>query len=214
MTINYRYGMLVLAMLLAEPLAHAGNDLRATFTFAATQADFNSYFPTYLANGYFSTNTSVRGTDANPAYVVGFMDYAADDISRPAVIPSWSEIDYFNGASWLNTAAVTPQAFVGYRQTLDMYDGTLSTSYRWVDGARSSQVEVVTFVSQDAPHLAASQIAITPDSLSRLINTYVFNDASSPFRDLQITIEGRTYIAEPRPEDQQTIEQLETYIHS
>ena len=26
--------------------------------------------------------------------------------------------------------------------------------------------------------------------------------------DLQITIEGRTYVAEPRPEDQQTIEQL------
>src|SRR3546814_15857418 len=59
-------------------------------------------FPGYLANGYFSTMTSPRGTEPNAAYMVAFMDYKPGDISRPAAIPGWSEIDYNPGGGWLN----------------------------------------------------------------------------------------------------------------
>ena len=62
-----------------------------SFTLSASTADFDNYFPSYLANGYFSTMTAPRGTEGNLAYMVGFMDYAQDDISRPAAIPGWSE---------------------------------------------------------------------------------------------------------------------------
>ena len=140
----------------------------ATFSLSATAADFDSYFPSYLANGYFSTMTAPRGTEGALAYMVGFMDYGKDDISRPAAIPGWSEIDYSTGDSvaghfWMNQVDIKPAQFKDYSQVLDTRDATLTTRYRYVDHMRSTQVEVTTFVSQASPHLAATQISLTPD---------------------------------------------------
>ncbi|HXP66727.1 MAG TPA: hypothetical protein VN815_14715, partial [Steroidobacteraceae bacterium] len=139
-----------------------------TFALSASEADFDNYFPAYLANGYFSTMTGLRGTEGELAYMVGFMDYGADDMSRPAAIPGWSEIDYSTGDSaaghfWLNQATVNAAQFSDYRQTLDMQEATLTTSYRYLDHGRSTKIKVITFVSQASTHLAATQLAITPD---------------------------------------------------
>lgn len=133
-----------------------------SFEFVATERDFKLYFPAYLANGFFTTTTSLRGTDPTPCYMVALMDYTAGDVSRPAAIPSWAEIDYFDGSSWLNRAQVAAAAFRDYRQTLNTFDGRLDTHYTWLDGSKSSQVEVSTFVSEAAPHLAATSLTLTP----------------------------------------------------
>jgi hypothetical protein len=95
--------------------------------------------------------------------MVALMDYTPGDVSCPAAIPSWVEIDYFDGNSWLNQTAVTAVAFQDYRLTLNMFDGRLETRYRWVVGGRSSHVDVNTFVSEAAPHLAATSLSVTPD---------------------------------------------------
>src|ERR1700722_7861651 len=139
-----------------------------TFSLSATAQDFGNYFPSYLANGYFSTMTAPRGTEGNLAYMVAFMDYAKDDEPRPAAIPGWSEIDYSTGDSaaghfWMNQVPINPALFQDYRQTLDMKEATLTTSYRYVDHSRSTRVAVTTFVSQAATHLAATRISLTPD---------------------------------------------------
>jgi protein-glucosylgalactosylhydroxylysine glucosidase len=149
----------------AIPALAAAED---TFTLSASAQDFGNYFPSYLANGYFSTMTAPRGTEGSLAYMVAFMDYAKDDESRPAAIPGWSEIDYSTGDSaaghfWMNQVPVVPTLFADYRQTLNMKEATLTTSYRYVDHKRSTQVKVTTFVSQAATHLAATQISLTPD---------------------------------------------------
>jgi protein-glucosylgalactosylhydroxylysine glucosidase len=140
----------------------------ASFTLSASAADFGNYFPSYLANGYFSTMTAPRGTEGNLAYMVGLMDYAQDDISRPAAIPGWSEIDYSTGDSaaghfWMNQVPLSPALFQDYSQTLNMREATLTTRYRYVDHQRSTQIKVTTFVSQAATHVAATQISFTPD---------------------------------------------------
>ena len=140
----------------------------STFTLTARAEDFGSYFPSYLANGYFSTMTAPRGTEGNLAYMVAFMDYAKDDIARPAAIPGWSEIDYSTGDSaaghfWMNQVSLSPTVFADYSQVLNMREATLTTRYRYVDHNRSTQVRVVTFVSQASTHLAATQISLTPD---------------------------------------------------
>jgi trehalose/maltose hydrolase-like predicted phosphorylase len=140
----------------------------SSFSLSASAEDFDSYFPSYLANGYFSTMTAPRGTEGNLAYMVAFMDYAKDDMARPAAIPGWSEIDYSTGDSaaghfWMNQVPLSPALFKDYSQVLNMRDATLTTRYRYVDHRRSTQVEVATFVSQSATHLAATQISLTPD---------------------------------------------------
>ena len=140
----------------------------AGFTLSASAADFGNYFPSYLANGYFSSMTAPRGTEGNLAYMVGLMDYAQDDISRPAAIPGWSEIDYSTGDSaaghfWMNQVPLSPALFEDYNQTLNMREATLTTGYRYVDHRRSTRIKVTTFVSQAATHVAATQISFTPD---------------------------------------------------
>ena len=144
----------------AQALAQAGTD--PSFLLTATARNFGSYFPSYLANGYFSTMTSVRGTEPDRAYMVAFMDYTEDDISRPAAIPGWSEVDYNPGIGWMNSTRLDPQIFADYSQTLNMHDGTLVTRYRFTYAGKATDVEVETFVSQADHHLAGTRISITP----------------------------------------------------
>ncbi len=115
-------GLLLIIAALVMP-AHAATD--PSFLLTGTAENFGTYFPSYLANGYFSTMTSVRGTEGNRAYMVAFMDYKPGDIARPAAIPGWSEIDYNPGGGWLNSTRIDKQIFADYAQTLDMHDGTL-----------------------------------------------------------------------------------------
>ncbi len=67
-------------------IAHGQTD--PAFLLTATAKDFAGYFPGQLANGYLSTFTAPRGTEGNLAYMVAFMDYAKDDIARPAAMAS------------------------------------------------------------------------------------------------------------------------------
>ncbi len=151
---------LLFAALAAASTAHAASD--PSFTLTATADNFGSYFPSYLANGYFSTMTSPRGTEPTRAYMVAFMDYDKRDISRPAAIPGWSEVDYNPGGGWINATRLDKKIFADYAQTLDMYDGTLTTRYRFDYANKSTDVKVTTFVSQADNHLAATQFSITP----------------------------------------------------
>jgi trehalose/maltose hydrolase-like predicted phosphorylase len=166
----------------------------SSFNLTATAADFDNYFPSYLANGYFSTMTSPRGTEGNLAYMVALMDYAKDDISRPAAIPGWSEIDYSTGDSaaghfWMNQVPLNPALFKDYSQVLNMREATLTTRYRYVDHKRSTQIKVTTFVSQASTHLAATQITLTPDfdgdvQLSFALNLWAPSEPRLPLAKL------------------------------
>jgi trehalose/maltose hydrolase-like predicted phosphorylase len=189
-----RFRLFFLPLILAATAIPAFAGADDTFTLSATAQDFGNYFPSYLANGYFSTMTAPRGTEGNLAYMVAFMDYAKDDESRPAAIPGWSEIDYSTGDSaaghfWMNQVPVNPALFKDYRQTLNMKEATLTTSYRYVDHSRSTRVLVTTFVSQAATHLAATRISLTPDfdgtvELSFALNLWAPHEPRLPLAKL------------------------------
>ncbi|MBS0569031.1 MAG: glycoside hydrolase family 65 protein [Proteobacteria bacterium] len=161
MTILHRLAF-ACCVLLAACGARAAQPADSAFTFTATARDFGNYFPGYLANGYFSNMTSVRGTEPAFGYMVAFMDYKPGDISRPAAVPGWSEIDYNPGGGWLNSIRLDARIFADYAQTLDMREATLDTRYRFDYAGKSTDVQVQTFVSQAAPHLAATRLSITP----------------------------------------------------
>ena len=159
-------------------IAQATTD--SSFLLTATSKDFASYFPGQLANGYLSTTTAPRGTEGNLAYMVGFMDYAKDDMSRPAAIPGWTEIDYSTGQSdaghfWMNQVDLDPSVFQDYQQVLNLHDATLTTSYRYLDHGKATRIKVVTLVSEASPHLAASQISVTPEFDGVVQLSFAFN---------------------------------------
>ncbi len=133
------------------------------FDLTATQKNFSLYYPTYLANGFFTTSSSLRGTDPTLSYMVGVVDYTPGDVPRPAALPSWAEMDYFDGSAWLNATPVTASSFRDYRQTLQMYDGVLSTQYVFASSGHATRVAVTTFVSEDATHVGVTSLSLTPD---------------------------------------------------
>ena len=138
------------------------------FRLNARWEDLPNYFPGYLGNGFVATLTAPRGTEPTRAYLVGFMDYAAGDVSRPAAVPAWTEIDFSptdetEGGPWLNRAALDTRHFQDYQQTLDLKEATLTTRYHYREGVRDTAVEVTSFVSEAAPHLAVTRLILTPD---------------------------------------------------
>src|ERR1700730_18192417 len=151
-------GRAVLYTLFLVAAATARGETDASFRLSAGIEDLPAYFPAYLANGYVSTLSAPRGTEATRAYLVAFMDHAAGDVSRPAAVPGWTEIDFSSSPAgprqeWLNKAPLNEGRFRDYRQTLDLHEGTLSTSYRYLDRGRETAIEVTTLVSQASPHL-------------------------------------------------------------
>jgi protein-glucosylgalactosylhydroxylysine glucosidase len=147
------------------PALHAHAESDPTYSLSAAFADLSRYFPAYLANGYVGSLSTPRGTEATPAYVVGLMDYRTGDMSRPAAIPGWTEVDFsaHAGQGWLNRAALNERHFRDYRQTLDLRGATLTSSYRYQDRGRNTQIEVTSFASQAAPHLMITHLVIRPD---------------------------------------------------
>jgi trehalose/maltose hydrolase-like predicted phosphorylase len=171
--------LVALVVVCAAPLARAATT-DPSFLLSATSKDFASYFPGQLANGYLSTTTAPRGTEGNLAYMVGLMDYAKDDMSRPAAIPGWTEIDYSTGQSdaghfWMNQVDLSPSVFRDYRQVLNLHDATLTTSYRYLDHGKATRIKVESLVSEASPHLAASQISITPEFDGVVQLSFAFN---------------------------------------
>jgi len=135
----------------------------SSFLLSATAADFGRYFPTYLANGYFSVASSPQGTAPALSLLVGLMDRTPGDVSRPAALPDWASVDYSDGEAWLNAGPVGVETMQDYMQTLDMFGGTLTTRYVWAGSNRRTRVEVETFISQADHHLAATRLSLTPD---------------------------------------------------
>ena len=163
-----RIGAVQYALFFLVATASARGETDASFRLSAGLEDLPAYFPAYLANGYISTLSDPRGTEGTRSYLVGLMDYAVGDISRPAAVPGWTEIDFSSsptgaGQAWMNRAPLNERDFRDYRQTLDLHEATLTTSYRYLDRGRETAVEVTTLVSEASPHLAASRFRITPD---------------------------------------------------
>jgi len=158
-------GCLALAPLAA---ATAQAATPAGFLLRARLGDVPAYYPGLLGNGYISSLTGPRGTEPTQTYLVAFMDYTPGDTSRPALIPGWTGVDFSPGRAgqewhWLDRVPVSDAHFSGYGQTLDVHDGTLATRYRFRDRGRETQVQVMSFVSEASPHLAATRFTITPD---------------------------------------------------
>src|SRR6185312_415573 len=184
----------------------------SSFILSATGGNFDSYYPTYLANGYWSLASTLLGTSPALSFMAGVMDYTDDDVSRPAALPSWNEIDYFDGGAWLNGGAsnhsgaslngdashggaLNAQTQAGYRQTLDMHDGVLRTKYRWIDGARATEISVTCFVSESSPHLAVVRLELMPHFSGRVRLRFALQSPPAPQRLALARMNARQFSA-------------------
>jgi hypothetical protein len=150
------------------PVVAAGQATDASFQLSTGLEQLPDYFPGLLGNGYIATQTTPRGTGPAQTYLVGLMDYRPGDISRPALVPGWTAIDFAPRRAgpqddWLNEGPLNAARFADYRQMLDMRAGILTTRYSYSDQGRQTAVQVITFVSESSPHLAVTRLALTPE---------------------------------------------------
>ena len=163
-------------LLTAAPIAAQDS----TFLLVADRP--SSEFPATLGNGRFSMLTSPRGVTPTHSFLAGLYERARGDVPRVASLPAWNAIDFFNGNSWLGGAALTDSVLRAYRQTVDMYDGTVHTSYDWVDGERRTSVQVHAFVSRADSSLAAVRLELTPHYDGRVRTSFTLRPWPRPRR--------------------------------
>ena len=112
----------------------------SSLIFSTTDPGYRT--PGFLGNGAFSLITGPLGTGPTASFAAGLYDAAAGDVPRIAELAAWNAVDVWNGHTWLNRTAPDTAALKDYRQTLDMANGLLETSYRWVDGDRKTSINV------------------------------------------------------------------------
>ena len=149
---------LLLSLALTGALGYSAD--RASFQLEATSPQ--PYTSAYLGNGALGVETSALGTLPTHSFLSGLYDQTPGDVPRIAAAPAWNEIDVSNGARWLNSESAAPH-LDNYRQTLDMYDGVLQTSYTWSADHKNIRLQVDEFVSRDRPDSAALRLSLTPD---------------------------------------------------
>src|SRR5438876_1102621 len=151
-------------------------------TFLLTTTDPTYRTPAFLGNGAFSLVGAPLGTTPSLSFAAGVYDHAATDVPRIAALPAWNELDVSDGDGWLNDTRPDTSALEGYRQTLDLYDGTLSTSYEWVHGAKRTAVEVTMFVSRAEAHLAVIRLRLVPQYAGRVTLRFPLREWPPPGR--------------------------------
>ncbi|HXL06785.1 MAG TPA: hypothetical protein VN964_07650, partial [Gemmatimonadales bacterium] len=151
-------------------------------TLLLTTTDPTYRTPAFLGNGALSLVGAPLGTTPSLSFAVGVYDHAASDVPRIAALPAWNELDVSDGDGWLNDTPPDTSALQGYRQTLDLYDGTLSTSYEWVHGAKRTAVEVTTFVSRADAHLAVIRLRLVPQYAGRVAVRFPLREWPPPGR--------------------------------
>jgi trehalose/maltose hydrolase-like predicted phosphorylase len=171
-----RFAMMALFLLVAAPVAAQDS------TFLLVADEPTSEHPAALGNGRFSMLTSPRGVSPTYSFLAGLYERARGDVPRVAALPAWNAIDFFNGDSWLGGAPLTDSVLRSYRQTVDMYDGTVHTSYDWVDGGRRTSVQVHAFVSRADPSLAAVRLELTPHYAGRVRASFTLRPWPAPRR--------------------------------
>lgn len=152
-------------------------------SFILTARKAQTYYPAYLGNGHFSISSSQLGTLPSESYMIKFYDEGEDDIPRIAALPSWNEINYFDGKKWLNDSDINAEEINNYQQTLNMFTASLETAYRWGSSKdRHSDIQITTFVSRSNKKLAVIKFQFTPNFSDSIKLTFPITERERPER--------------------------------
>lgn len=122
----------------------------------------------FVGNGRLGVVIPPLGIGASDSYRAGLYEQAPGDVPRIVAIPAWNAIGVFDGNRWIETNEAPDSAVRLYRQLVDMRTGTARTSYSWVNGGRSTSVQIETFVSRADPSLTAVRLDLTPQYAGRM----------------------------------------------
>jgi trehalose/maltose hydrolase-like predicted phosphorylase len=146
-----------------QPTEPGQETVEPSGSFVFTTGNYGQYSEVLMGNGFLIGATSWNGTAPSSSTLVGLYDHLQDkSYSYQALIPSWNEVDYWNGSHWLNRVPPADFKATSYRQRLDTNHGILQTQYDWEDGGRVTHVNVESFVARQIPGLGIVKFSFTP----------------------------------------------------
>ncbi len=151
-------------------------------TFIVSTTDPTYRAPAFIGNGAFSLVSTPLGATASLSYASGVYDHGPGDVPRIAALPAWNAIDVSDGQHWLGQATLDSTSLRNYRQTLDMYEGVLRTSYEWLHGDRRTAVSVEAFISRADPRLAVVNLVLLPHDSGTVTLSFPLRPRPAPHR--------------------------------
>ncbi|MCI0603452.1 hypothetical protein L0156_10615 [bacterium] len=140
------------------------------------------YTPGFIGNGHFSLVTTPLGIIDAHSYMAWVYDHGPDDVPRIAVLPAWNGIDIKTADVWLSKISPAENTIAAYRQQINMFDGTLDTSYHWKSGENTTELQIQAFVSRANPNLAGIKLTIIPRNRGVIELSFSLRDWPSPKR--------------------------------
>jgi trehalose/maltose hydrolase-like predicted phosphorylase len=132
-------------------------------SFVLTSENYRQYAQVLMGNGFLIGATPWNGAAPTSSTLVGLYDHLEQRAySYQPLIPSWNEVDYWNGSHWLNQVRQDEFNADAYQQKLDTHHGILQTQYDWTDGKQVTHVSVESFVAQQEPGLGVVRFSFTP----------------------------------------------------
>ena len=122
----------------------------------------------FIGNGRIGVVIPPLGIGVAHSYHAGLYEHGPGDVPRIVAVPAWHAIEAFDGREWIEARPASDSSVRSYRQAVDMRSGTARTAFDWVNSGTRTAVRVETFVSRATPHLAAIQLALTPQQPGRL----------------------------------------------
>jgi len=151
-------------------------------TFIVSTTDPTYRAPAFIGNGAFSLVSTPLGATASLSYASGVYDHGPGDVPRLAALPVWNAIDVSDGQHWLSKATLDSTSLRNYRQTLDMYEGVLTTSYEWLHGDRHTAISVEAFISRADPRLAVVNLVLLPHDSGTVTISLPLRSRPAPHR--------------------------------
>jgi trehalose/maltose hydrolase-like predicted phosphorylase len=124
------------------------------------------YFATFTGNGYLGVRVPPAGHGyaggAVPAQsqLAGFYAQAAGEVQQRAKIPTWSTLSFTDGGQ---DFAPRPGQVTGWRQQLNLRDGSITTAARWTaPNGHISDLRYVVLTDRARAGVAAVRLELTP----------------------------------------------------
>jgi trehalose/maltose hydrolase-like predicted phosphorylase len=160
--------------------------------------DFSSgYAPTFLGNGYLGERIPAAGMgySASPVStdteLAGFFGRVPGYVEQRAGIPTWSTLAFSDGSGTYGSlpgsagqgSAGWQGSVRGWRQTLDLRRGVLTTAAAWRSPAgRMTDLVYDVVTDQARPHVAAVRLVLTPRWSGTARVTSVFDPTDTNLR--------------------------------
>lgn len=151
-------------------------------TFILSTNSIENYTPAFIGNGYFSLTTTLLGIDGSESYMEGLYDKAENDVARIAALPCWNCINISAVNNNKSFSINSIKNIENYFQRLNLFNGTLTTSYVYKNSDRNIDINNQIFISRSNKNIACIKLKLKTNFNGKLRISFPLVERTKPDR--------------------------------